>query len=92
MDGIAKARKWIARVRNFGSGTLSFAAAKEEAIKLYRSRAEGGLDWLRELNLRRRQPALQQGQQVLMHPVVLRRDRLRRVLHLRQRACGDREP
>jgi hypothetical protein len=45
-------RKWMARVGNLGSGALSFAAAKEEAIRLYSSRAKGGSDWTRELNVR----------------------------------------
>jgi hypothetical protein len=45
-------RKCIARAGNVGSGALSFAAAKEEAIRLHRSRDKGQLDWIRELNLR----------------------------------------
>jgi len=44
--------RWMARVRNLGSDLLSFGAAKQEAIRLYRCRDKGTVDWIHELNLR----------------------------------------
>ena len=43
---------WMTRVRNLGSDLLSFGAAKQEAIRLYRCREKRTSDWIRELNLR----------------------------------------
>jgi len=44
--------RWIARVRNLGSDLISFGAAKQEAMRLYRCREKGTSDWIRELNPR----------------------------------------
>jgi hypothetical protein len=44
--------KWMARVRNLGSELLSFGAAKQEAVRLYRCRDKGTMDWIGQLNLR----------------------------------------
>jgi hypothetical protein len=44
--------RWMARVGNLGSDLLSFGAAKQEAIRLYRGRDKGAMDWIHELNLR----------------------------------------
>ena len=46
--------RWMARVRNLGSDLLSFGAARQEAVRLYRCREKGPSDWIRELNLRSR--------------------------------------
>ena len=44
--------RWMARVGNLGSDLLSFGAAKQEAIRLYRCRDKGTMDWIHELNVR----------------------------------------
>jgi hypothetical protein len=44
--------RWMARVGNLGSDLLSFGAAKQQAIRLYRCRDKGTMDWIHELNLR----------------------------------------
>jgi len=44
--------RWMARVRSLGSDLLSFGAAKQEAIRLYRCRNKGTIDWICQLNLR----------------------------------------
>ena len=44
--------RWMARVRNLGGDLLSFGAAKQEAVRLYRCRDKGTIDWICQLNLR----------------------------------------
>ena len=44
--------RWMARVRNLGSDLLSFGAARQEAVRLYRCRDKGTIDWICQLNLR----------------------------------------
>jgi hypothetical protein len=44
--------RWMARVGNLGSDLLSFGAARQEAIRFYRCRDKGTMDWIHELNLR----------------------------------------
>jgi hypothetical protein len=44
--------RWMARVRNLGGDLLSFGAAKQEAVRLYRCRDKGTIDWICLLNLR----------------------------------------
>jgi hypothetical protein len=38
--------RWMARVGNLGSDLLSFGAVKQEAIRLYRCRDKGTMDWI----------------------------------------------
>ena len=44
--------RWMARVRNLGGDLLSFGAARQEAVRLYRCRDKGTIDWICQLNLR----------------------------------------
>jgi hypothetical protein len=44
--------RWMARVGNLGSDLLSFGAANREAIRRYRCRDKGTMDWIHEVNLR----------------------------------------
>ena len=44
--------RWMARVMNLGGDLLSFGAARQEAVRLYRCRDKGTIDWICQLNLR----------------------------------------